>query len=123
MLFARKSLTNLLAMVPMALIVHIGAATAASPASDRAEELRTLLSGIPAATSAHASAARSPNAARSVGDAQQQARDVVLAISARTPSTPRSYASKPGRERVRSDAQTQAQEVILGRVGVSKAGA
>ena len=123
MSFAKKSLIGLLSVVPMALIVHIGAAAAASPVNDRTEELRALLSGRPAAAATTASAPRSSKAARSFGDAQQQARDVVLAIPARTPSAPRSYASKPGRDRTRPDARSQAQEVILGRVVAPKAGA
>ena len=93
MSFAKKPLTRLLSVASMALIAHIGAAAAASPMNDRAEELRALLSGRPAAAAQTASAPRSPRAARSFGDAQQQARDVVLAIPARTPSAPRSYAS------------------------------
>lgn len=122
MSFAKKSLTRLLSVVPMALIVHVGAAAAASPMNDRTEELRALLSGRPAAAAATASEPRSSKAVRSFGDAQQQARDVVLAIPARTPSAPRSYASKPGWDRTRADAQAQAQQVILGRVGAAKAG-
>lgn len=123
MSFAKKSLTGLLSMVPIALIVHIGVAAAASPMNDRTEELRALLSGRPVAAAATASAPRSSKAGRAFGDAQQQARDVVLAIHARTPSLPRAYASKPSRDRTRADGQAQAQEVILGRVGASKAGA
>jgi hypothetical protein len=122
MSFAKKSPTGLLTMVPMALIVHLGAAAAASPMNDRAEELRALLSGKPAAAST-ASAPHSSNSARSFGDAQQQARDVVLAIPTRAHFAPRSYASKPGRDRAHGDAQAQAQEVILSRVGAPKAGA
>jgi hypothetical protein len=123
MSFAQKSLAGLLSMVPFALNVHIGAAAAASPMNDRTEELRALLSGRPVAAAATASAPRGSKAGRSFGDAQQQARDVVLAVRARTPSAPPSYASKPSRGRTRTDAQAQAQEVILGRVGASKAGA
>jgi hypothetical protein len=123
MSFARKSIARLLALVPMVLIVHTGTAAAASPMNDRAEELRALLSGRPVLTSAPAITAGNPKAARSIGDAQQQAREVLLAISPRTLSVSRSYASKPSRERVHADAQAQAQQVILGHVFAAKAGA
>jgi hypothetical protein len=122
MSFSNKTRIRLLSVVSMALIAQIGAAAAASPMDDRAAELRALLTGRPAAAAATASAPRNRETTRSIGDAQQQARDVVLAIPARTNSTLRSYAAKPGRDRTRSDAQAQAQEVILGRVGASKAG-
>ncbi len=123
MSFSNKTLIRLLSVVSMALIAQINAAAAASPMDDRAEELRALLSGRPAAASATAGSPHTSEKMRSIGDAQQQARDVVLAIPARTLSTPRSYAAKPGRDRTRSDAQAQAQEVILGRVAAPKAGA
>jgi hypothetical protein len=124
MSFSNKARSRLLSVVSMALIAQIGAAAAtARPMDDRADELRALLSGRPAAAAATASAPRNRETTRSIGDAQQQARDVVLAIPTRTISAPPSYAAKPGRDRTRSDAQAQAQEVILGRVGASKTGA
>ena len=118
----KKSVARSLGLVPLALIVHIGAAAAANSANDPVEQLRALLSGRPAATSAPASAPRSAKATRSIGDAQQQAREVVLAIPAGMPSAPRPYASKPSRDRASGDAQAQARQVILGRIGVPKAG-
>lgn len=120
---SKKSLARVLGLVPMALVVHIGAAAAANPINDRAEELRMMLSGRPVAASASATAPRSSRAARSIGDAQQQAREVLLAIPASAPSAPKPYASKPSRDRAPADAQAQAREVILGRAGVQKAGA
>lgn len=123
MSLSRKSVAPLLALVPIALIGQVSAAAAASPTNDRVDELRALLSGRSAITSASASTPRRSEAVRTFGDAQQQAREVLLAIPARTPAAPHSYASKPSRIRVRADAQSQAQEVILGRVAAPKAGA
>lgn len=123
MSFVRKSLARLVALVPVMLIVHTGAAAAASPSSDPTEELRALLSGRPAITSAPATTPRNSKAARSIGDAQQQAREVVLGSPAGIHSAPRSYASKLSRDRVHGDAQAQARQVILGAVVAPRAGA
>ncbi len=123
MSLAKNLIARLLALAPMVLAVHIGAAAAANPANDRAEELRALLSGRLALASAPVSAPRSSKAARSIGDAQQEAREVVLAIPAGTPSTRGPDAAKRERGRTRGDAQAQARQVILGSVGAPKAGA
>jgi hypothetical protein len=123
MSLAKKSIARLLSLAPMLLAVHIGAAAAANPWNDRAEDLRALLSGRPVIASAPASAPRSSKAARSIGDAQQEAREVVLAIPAGTPSARVPDAAQRERGRTRGDAQAQARQVILGSVGVPKVGA
>jgi hypothetical protein len=94
----------------MALIVHISAAAAANPLNDRADEQRAGLSGESATVQAPVSAPRSLKVARSTGDAQQQAREMLLGIHAGTPSEPRS--SKVARST--GDAQQQAREMLLG---------
>jgi hypothetical protein len=85
----KKSVTQLLGLAPMALIVHISAAAAANPLNDRADEQRAWLSGKSATVSVPASSPSSSKVAQSTGDAQQQARQVLLAIHAGTPSAPR----------------------------------
>jgi hypothetical protein len=72
----------------MALIVHISAAAAANPLNDRADEQRAWLSSESATVSAPVSATRSSKVARSTGDAQQQAREMLLAMHAEIPSGP-----------------------------------
>jgi hypothetical protein len=107
----RKSVTQLLGLAPMALIVHISAAAAANPLNDRADEQRAGLSGESATVQAPVSAPRSLKVARSTGDAQQQAREMLLGIHAGTPSGPHS-SSKVARST--GDAQQQAREMLLG---------
>jgi len=104
-----KSVTQLLGLAPMALIVHISAAAAANPLNDRADEQRAWLSGESATVQAPVSAPRSLKVARSTGDAQQQAREMLLGIHAGTPPEPRS--SKVARST--GDAQQQAREMLL----------
>src|ERR1700730_11869684 len=106
----KKSVTQLLGLAPMALIVHISAAAAANPLNDRADEQRAWLSGKSATVSPPASAPRSSTVARSTGDAQQQAREMLLGIHAGTPSGPRSSTVA----RSTGDAQQQAREMLLG---------
>ena len=107
----KKSVTQLLGLAPMALIMHISAAAAANTLNDRADEQRALLSSELATVSAPVSAPRSSKVARPSGDAQQQAREMLLGIHAGTPSGPHS-SSKVARST--EDAQQQAREMLLG---------
>jgi hypothetical protein len=94
----------------MALIVHISAAAAANPLNDRADEQRAWISGKSETVSIPAGAPRSSKVARSTGDAQQQAREVLLGVHPAPPPGPSS--SKVARSA--GDAQQQAREVLLG---------
>jgi hypothetical protein len=106
----RKSVTQLLGLAPMALIVHISTAAAANPLNDRADQQRAWLSGKSATVSAPVSAPRTTKVARSTGDAQQQAREMLLGLHAGTPSGPRNL----NVARSTGDAQQQAREMLLG---------
>jgi hypothetical protein len=95
----------------MALIVHISTAAAANPLNDRADQQSAWLSGKSATVSAPVSAPRTTKVARSTGDAQQQAREMLLGMHAGTPSRP--YSSSKVAQTT-SDAQQQAREMLLG---------
>src|SRR5690242_15568158 len=111
-----KSFAHSLSMVPIALTVHIGVAAATSPVSDRADEQLAWLSGR-SATSAP-KGAPGPAAARSPGDAQEQARKLLLAIPGETLSASHAYTTRPTRNRAPADPQVQARRVVLGRIAV-----
>jgi hypothetical protein len=118
-----KSFVRSLGLVPIALTVHIGVAAAANSGNDRADEQRAWLSGRSATVSTLKGAPGRPKAPRLFSDAQEQARNLVLAIPAGIPAARQPDSARSGGNRARADAQLQAQRVVLGRSALPEAGA
>lgn len=114
-----RAFARSLMLVPLAVIVHVGAAVAAGTA-DAQESARQLLLGVAShpATPSPSDASKAPNAqrsARAIGDAQESARQLLLGTSTHTPALPSPQVSKADRNRRHGDAQLYAQHLLLGR--------
>jgi hypothetical protein len=72
--------------------------------------------------SAPTSAQRSTGEVKSTGDAQEQARRVLLAVPTRNSSPQQPHVSRASGDRVYGDAQAQARHVLLGRGDAPAAG-
>src|SRR2546421_12148350 len=73
-----KLFKNPLALAGAALVIHIGAATAADSTGDAQQQARELLTGTTTAHSAPQSAPRDGKVTRPTADAQELARQVLL---------------------------------------------
>jgi hypothetical protein len=76
-----KLFKNPLALAGAALLIHIGAATAADSTGDAQQQARELLTGTPSAHSAPQSALRDGKVTRPTADAQELARQLLLATT------------------------------------------
>ena len=110
-----KTFARLLTVVPAALVLYSGAATAANSADDFLEQTRALLAGKPTLVSTPSSAPRSTAQRRSGGDAQEWARRLLLGVTTQPPSLPEASVSRAKGKGVHEDAQLQAQRLLLGR--------
>jgi hypothetical protein len=117
-----RAFARSLTLVPVALVVHIGAAAAGGSVDDLLERQRALLSGRATAISAPASAQRSTGEVKSTGDAQEQARRVLFAVPTRNSSPQQPHVSRASGDRVYGDAQALARHVLLGRGDAPAAG-
>jgi hypothetical protein len=105
-------------LIPLAFIVHVGAA-----AADAQESARQLLLGVTshAPTLSTPEVSNAPNAQRSAkvtrvtGDAQESARQLLLGATSHTPPLPSPEVSRVNRNRIHGDAQVYAQHLLLGR--------
>ena len=128
-LHVAKLLTNPLVGAGAALIISIGAATAADSRGDAQQQARALLTGTAAAHSGPQSAPRDgkvtrPTATASRGDAQQQARALLTGTAAhsgpQSPTGPGATARQAGPV-VHGDAQAAARQLLLGQHTASDA--
>jgi hypothetical protein len=117
-----RAFARSLTFAPVALVVHIGAATAGGSVDDLLEQQRALLSGRATAISAPTSAQRSTGEVKFTGDAQEQARRVLLAVPTRNLSPQQPRVSRASADRVYGDAQAQARHVLRGRDDAPSAG-
>jgi hypothetical protein len=114
-----------LTLVPIALLLQIGAAAAASPTEDFVAPQRALLAGKPTRTetvSSTQSAKRDAGAATSGGDAQEQAMRLLLSVPIRSASATRSDRPRAAANPSAGDAQVLAQHILLGRRDASVTG-
>src|ERR1700752_2037320 len=115
-----RAFVRSLTLVPVALVAHIGAAAAGGSVDDLLEQQRALLSGRATAFSAPTGAQHWE--VKSTGDAQEQARQVLLAVPARNSSPQPPHVSRASGDRVYGDAQALARRVLLGRGDAPAAG-
>jgi hypothetical protein len=73
-----KLFSRPLALASAALVIHIGAATAADSTGDIQQQMRELLAGTPTAHSAPQSAPRDNKVTSPIADAQELARQLLL---------------------------------------------
>ena len=121
-----------LALASAALVIHIGAATAADSRGDAQQQARELLTGITTAHSAPQSPPRDGKVTSRTADAQELAREVLLGTTgsrvggaevikqsevARAPGE----TARQARPVVRGDAQAAARQLLLGQRGASDA--
>lgn len=130
-----RAFARSLMLVPLALLVHVGAAAAGEPApvsspahvqhsakvtGDAQESARQVLLGVTshAPTLPTADASNAPNAqhgARARGDAQESARQLLLGATTHSAAGPSPEVSRTNRNRKHGDAQLYAQHLLLGR--------
>jgi type IV secretory pathway VirJ component len=107
-----------LALASAALVVHIGAASAADATGDIQQQLREMLAGIPTAHSTPQSAPRDSRATSPIADAQDLAQQLqsLLGAAIKHPEvTGPSRKATPQERRVAySNAQEAARQVVLG---------
>lgn len=117
-----RAFARSLTLLPVALVVHIGAAAAGGSLDDLLEQQRALLSGRATAISAPASAQRSTGEVKSTADPQEQARRVLLAVPMRSLSPQQPHVTRASGDRVYGDAQAQARHVLFARGDAPAAG-
>jgi hypothetical protein len=111
-------------LVPIALLLHIGIAAAAGSADSPLEQQRAWLTGRPATVAAGpGTTPRSDTrAVRSIGDAQEHARRLLLDLPIRTQSARQASVSEVRGNHRFGDAQALARQVLLGRSNAAVAG-
>ena len=120
-----KLFKNPLVLAGAALVIHIGAATAADPTGDAQQQARELLTGTTTAHSAPQSAPRDGKVTRPTADAQELARQLLLgttgsrvgggeAIKQSEAARASGETTRQARPVVRGDAQAAARQLLLG---------
>ena len=117
-----RAFARSLTLIPVALVVHIGAAAAGGSVDDLLQQQRALLAGRVTAISAPTSAQPSTGEVNSTGDAQEHARRVLLAAPTPNSSPQQPHVSRARGDRVYGDAQALARHVLLGRGDAPTAG-
>jgi hypothetical protein len=124
-----KLFKNPLALAGAALVLHIGAASAADPNFDAQQQARDLLTGTTGAHFAPRSAPRDRNATGPTADAQEMARQLLLGTSGSrggaASNRPFEVARASGKAVRQSpapgDAQEAARQLLLGQPVASEA--
>jgi len=120
-----KLFKNPLVLARAALVIHIGAATAADPTGDAQQQARELLTGTTTAHSAPQSAPYDGKVPRPTSDAQELARQLLLGTTGSrvggAEATKQSEAARASGETARQarpvargDAQAAARQLLLG---------
>ena len=120
-----KLFKNPLALAGAALVMHIGAATAADSTGDAQQQARELLTGTTTAHSARQSAPRDGKVTKPTADAQESARQLLLgttgshvggaeAIKQSEVARASGETARQARPAVRGDAQAAARHLLLG---------
>ena len=120
-----KLFKNPLALAGAALVIHIGAATAADSTGDAQQQARELLTGTTTAHSAPQSAPRDGKVTRPTADAQELARQVLLgttgsrvggaeAIKQSEVARASGKTARQARPVAHGDAQAAARQLLLG---------
>jgi hypothetical protein len=126
-----KSFSHSLPLISAVLLVHTGAAMAASPAGDLQEQVRDLLAGKSANPPTALTERRDDSAVRFTADVQEQTRRVLLGVADSDAhgtgmAVGRTGASRPENaattnesilrkvELINGDTQTMAQHLLLG---------
>jgi hypothetical protein len=127
-----KLFKNPLALAGAALVMHIGAATAADSTGDAQQQARELLTGTTTAHSAPQSPPRDGKVTSRTADAQESARQLLLgttgsrvggaeAIKHSEVAGASGEAARPARPVAHGDAQAAARQLLLGQTVASDA--
>ena len=114
-----RTFARSLTIVPAILLLRVGAAAGADSVDDVLRQQRDVLAGRTAAVSAPSDSAPRGSDDRSVGDAQESARRLLLGV---TPGALPPGIAKANGERGRGDAQLAAQHLLRGGHGASPLG-